>query len=128
NIDRYIPLGRGHKMHTESSSIVENILHRPQSIPISNTVGFQHSDEYSPFQTLVNTQQSSINSNVTTPSEIGPSKMIQSETKTEQIEEEDEIFEVIYKLIEIKLFYLKTSPIDIFGLKEYPHLAVWSTA
>ncbi|CAF4813894.1 unnamed protein product, partial [Rotaria sp. Silwood1] len=93
NIDRYIPLGRGHKMHTESSSIVENILHRPQSIPISNTVGFQHSDEYSPFQTLVNTQQSSINSNVTTPSEIGPSKMIQNETKTEQIEEEDEIFE-----------------------------------
>ncbi|CAF4168629.1 unnamed protein product, partial [Rotaria sp. Silwood2] len=92
NTDRYIPLGRGHKLHTESSSLVENVLQRPQSIPVSNTVGFQHSDEYSPFQTLVNTQQLSIDSNVTTPSEVEPSKMIQSETKTEQIEE-DEVFE-----------------------------------
>ncbi|CAF1378940.1 unnamed protein product [Rotaria sordida] len=94
-IDRYIPLGRGHKIHTESSSsLVKNILLSPPP-SISNIGDFQHSDEYSPFQTLVNIQQSSIDSNVTTPSEVEPSKMIQCETKTEQIEEqeEDEIFE-----------------------------------
>ncbi len=88
NIDRYISLGRGHRINTETESVVN----RPQSIPVSNPASFHHSEEHSPFQTLVNTQQASMDSTVTTPSEVGPSKM----TETEQIEEEEEIFEVIY--------------------------------
>ena len=101
NTDRHLPLGRGHKINTESS-LSENVLNRPQSIPLTNIAVFHHSEEHSPFQTLANNQQSSIDSNVTTPSEIGPNKMTEMETKTEQIEEEEEeVFEVIYYLIEL---------------------------
>jgi hypothetical protein len=95
NTNRYIPLGRGHKIHTESYS-TENVLNRPQSIPVSNIAVFHHSKEHSPFQTIGNTQQSLIDSTVTTPSEIGPNKMYEMEIKTEEIEEEEEIYEVIY--------------------------------
>jgi hypothetical protein len=99
--NRSIPLGRGHRLNTESS-----ILARPQSIPVSNAAVFHHSEEHSPFQTLSNPQQTSMDSNVTTPSEIGPNKMTEKETKItheEQQEEEDEIFEVINKCIEFNL-------------------------
>ena len=97
--DRYIPLGRGYRINTDVPPPPEKILHLPQSVPISNPATFHHSEERSPFQSLLNTQQSSIESTVTTPSEIGPSKMAEIETKNEQIdedEEEEEIFEVIY--------------------------------
>jgi hypothetical protein len=97
NINRYIPLGRGYRINTESS-ISENILNRPQSIPISNVAVFHHSEEKSPFQTLENSQQLIIDSNLTTPSEIGPNKMTEIERKNEQ-EDDDEVFEVIYQLI-----------------------------
>jgi len=100
NINRYIPLGRGYRINTESS-ISENILNRPQSIPISNVAIFHHSEEKSPFQTLENSQQLIIDSNLTTPSEIGPNKMTEIERKNEQ-EDDDEVFEVIYQLI---IFY-----------------------
>jgi hypothetical protein len=102
NINRYTPLGCGHRINNESA-ISENIPNRPQSIPVSNAAAaavFHHSEEHSPFQTLGNLQQSTIDSNVTTPSEIGPNKMTEIETKNEQEEEEeedddDEVFQVI---------------------------------
>ncbi|CAM4862983.1 unnamed protein product [Rotaria socialis] len=80
-IDRCIPLGRGHQIHTKPSSLLDNILHRPQSIPLVNPANFQ---------------QSPIDSTKTTRSEIGPSKMIQKiEKKNQQIEdqEENEVYE-----------------------------------
>jgi len=97
NINRYLPLGRGHRINIESS-ISDNILNRPQSMPVSNVAIFHHSEEKSPFQTLGNPQQLILDSNVTTPSEIGPNKMTQIETKIEQ-EDDEEVFEVIYQLI-----------------------------
>jgi len=97
NTNRCIPLGRGYRINTEAS-ISENNLNRPQSIPVSNIVVFHHSEEHSPFQTLGNSQQSAMDSMVTTPSEIGPNKMTGIEIKNEQ-EENDEIYEVIYELI-----------------------------
>ncbi len=98
--NQYIPLGRGHRINPESS-ISENIVYRPQSIPVSNAAIFHHSEEYSPFQTIANPQQASIDSNVTTPSEMGPTKMTEMETKNEEEEEEEEeIFEVIYFFIQ----------------------------
>lgn len=54
----------------------ENIPVRPPTLPLSNTTNLQHSNP----------------SNVTTPSEIGPSKMISIDKEEE---EEEEIFEVI---------------------------------
>ncbi len=99
--NRSIPLGRGHRINTESL-----ILNRPQSIPVSNAAAFNHSKEHSPFQALSNPlPQSSVDSNVTTPSEIGPNKMTEKETKVTQEEEEqedDEIFEVINRFIGLK--------------------------
>ena len=98
--NRSIPLGRGHRINTESL-----ILNRPQSIPVSNAAAFNHSKEHSPFQALSNPlPQSSVDSNVTTPSEVGPNKMTEKETKVTQEEEQedDEIFEVINRFIGLK--------------------------
>ncbi|CAF0875722.1 unnamed protein product [Adineta steineri] len=86
NSDRYLPLGRGYKINIESSFI-------SNAPPPS----FHHSKEHSPFQTLGNTQQLSsekIASSVTTPSEIGPSKMTEIQTKNVQLEHEDDDNEI----------------------------------
>ncbi|CAF4227988.1 unnamed protein product, partial [Adineta steineri] len=92
NSDRYLPLGRGYKINIESSSI-------SNAPPPS----FHHSKEHSPFQTLVNTQQLSsekIASSVTTPSEIGPSKMTEIQTKNVQLEHEDDDNEIYQDTID----------------------------
>ena len=97
-IDRSTSLGLGHRINTKSS-LSEHVLCQPRSALVSNTVGFHHSKEHSPFQDLVNTQQSSIESTdsiVKMQSDSKTKKMTQTETKSEQIQgQEDEIFEVI---------------------------------
>jgi hypothetical protein len=123
-IDRCISLGRGHRINTSAPPPPpENVLHRPQSIPVSNPANFHHSEEHSPFQSLIHTHQSSIDSTVTTPSEIGPSKMAEIETKTEQIdeEEEEEIFEVIFflKINRPKIFFDKIFSYDFCSFSSW---------
>jgi hypothetical protein len=81
--NRYIPLGRGHRLNSELSQ-TENNLNRPKVLPVNS--------QDSTVQPITNLPQSVIDSNVTTPSEIGPNKMTEIE---QQEEEEDEIFEVI---------------------------------
>ena len=71
SIHRSDSLGHGHSNNTETVPV------RPPSLSLANGVTSQHSSH----RTLVNP------SNVTTPSEVGPSKMNQEE-------EEEDIFEV----------------------------------
>ncbi|UJR31240.1 hypothetical protein I4U23_018742 [Adineta vaga] len=92
NFDRHMPLGRGYKINPEPS-LSDSILKRPQSISTTTTTTTH-------FQSLDNVQQTAIestDSSVTTPSEIGPTRMTEIQSKTEQIKEEEddraEIFE-----------------------------------
>ena len=105
-IDRFIPLGHEYRINTKSS-VSEHTLYEPQSTSVSNTVGFHHSKEHSPFQSVENTQQSSTestNSILKIQSDSKTKKMTQIETKNEQVQEqEDETFEVMLSILEKKI-------------------------
>ena len=88
---QYRTLGRGHRMPDRTpSSTAQTLPDRPQSIPVTNAALFDHSPEHPSSPLMIETQRStSIGSSVTTPSEIGPSKMVEMKIKTEQIDEKE---------------------------------------
>lgn len=89
-LHQYRALGRGHRLRDPQSSFTAQTLpDRPQSIPVTNAALFDQSPDYSTLPPVVITQQStSTHSNMTTPSEVGPSKMAEIKIKTEHMDEE----------------------------------------